>query len=70
MTKVKVKVVGAYVDGHAPGSTISIDKKSAEYLEKVGYIRVLEEEKPKEQPKPKEEEKPVPKKTPAKKKNK
>lgn len=68
MTKVKVKVVGAYVDGHAPGSTISIDKKSAEYLEKVGYIRVLEEEKPKEQPK--EEEKPAPKKTPAKKKNK
>jgi hypothetical protein len=63
MAKVKVKVVGAYVDGHAPGSTISIEAKSAEQLEKIGYIRVLQAE-------AKPEPTPEPRKAPAKKKNK
>jgi hypothetical protein len=50
MAKVKVKVVGSYVDGHGPGSLISVDEKSAKYLESVGYGEIQKDvEKPKEE---------------------
>lgn len=38
MAKVKVKVLNATVDGKGPGETISIDEKSADYLESIGYV--------------------------------
>lgn len=37
----KVKVTGAYVNGHGPGTTIEVDEKSAKYLERVGYGEIL-----------------------------
>ena len=43
MAKLKVEVTGAYVDGHKPGSTIEIEKKSAEYLESLGYVKKVKE---------------------------
>ncbi|MBM7600431.1 hypothetical protein JOC34_002822 [Virgibacillus halotolerans] len=60
MAKIKVEVTGAIVDGHAPGSTISVEGKSAEYLEGIGYVRIL--------PKPKPANKESAPKAPAKKK--
>lgn len=44
----KVKVTGAYVNGHGPGSTIEVDDKSAKYLERIGYGEI---QKTKEEPK-------------------
>ena len=43
MANVKVEVTGAYVDGHKPGSTIEITKKSADYLESLGYVKKVKE---------------------------
>lgn len=53
MAKVKVEVTGAYVDGSAPGSVIEVEEKSAKYLEKVGYAKVIKEPQPKSAPKKK-----------------
>ena len=64
----KVKVTGAYVDGKGPGSTLSVDDKMADYLERLGYAKIIEveekktpkksdsakESKPKSKPKGKE----------------
>lgn len=50
----KVRVTGAYVDGHGPGSTLSVNEKTADYLVKNGYGEIVEEpkvEKAKEEPK-------------------
>lgn len=38
MAKVKVRVLKAIVDGHKEGAVISIEKKSADHFEKVGYV--------------------------------
>jgi hypothetical protein len=51
MAKVKVEVTGAFVDGKGPGSTLSIEEKSADHLEAIGYVKRLVEEKPKAEPK-------------------
>lgn len=51
MAKIKIEVVGAYVDGHAPGSVIEVEEKSAKQLERVGYAKVVKEA-PKAAPKP------------------
>ena len=53
---VKVKVIGAYVDGHGPGSIVEVDEKTADYLERIGYGKIQVEaeakaEAPKESPK-------------------
>lgn len=45
MAKIKVEVLGAYVDGNAPGSTIEIDERSAKHFESIGYVRVIKAEK-------------------------
>lgn len=42
-----VKVIGAYVDGHGPGSIVSVDEKTANYLERIGYGEIVEVEEPK-----------------------
>lgn len=43
MAKAKVEITGAYVDGHGPGSTIEVDQKTAEYLERLGYGKIVVE---------------------------
>lgn len=43
----KVKVIGAYVNGHGPGSLIDVDEKSAKYLERVGYGEIKKVDEPK-----------------------
>lgn len=52
MAKVTIEVVGAVVDGHGPGEKVSVDEKSAAYLERIGYAKVVKEE-PKKAPQPK-----------------
>lgn len=54
MAKVKVEVIGAYVDEHGPGSIVSVDEKMADYLERIGYGKKIEvevEKSPKAEPK-------------------
>ena len=38
MAKVKVKVLDAVVDGKGKGEEVSIEAKSADYLESIGYV--------------------------------
>lgn len=49
MANVKVRVLGASIDGHAEGSTISIDERSAKHLASIGYVEILPQEKPAKQ---------------------
>jgi hypothetical protein len=54
LSKVTVKVLGAYVDGHGPGSEVSIDERTAEHLVKIGYVKRVEAKvQPKSDDKPK-----------------
>jgi len=47
MKKVKVKTIGAVVDGYPIGSEIEINEDSATLLERIGYVKVIGEvEKP------------------------
>ena len=39
MAKPKIEVVGAYVDGHGPGSIIEVEENSAKYLVEIGYAK-------------------------------
>lgn len=39
MAKVKVEVLNAVVDGKGQGEQISIEEKSAEHLESIGYVK-------------------------------
>ncbi len=65
----KVKVTGAYVNGHGPGTTIEVDEKSAKYLERVGYGEILKStEEPKAEKKADETTEEKPKKKATKKK--
>jgi hypothetical protein len=43
MTKVKVEVLGAVVDGAQSGDTITIDAGSAKHLASIGYVKILDE---------------------------
>lgn len=52
MAKVKIEVVGAYIDGHAPGSKIDVEEKSANHLERIGYAKIVKGE-PKPSPRKK-----------------
>ncbi|PAE24072.1 hypothetical protein [Bacillus sp. 7894-2] len=52
----KVKVIGAYVDGHGPGSIVEVNDKTAAYLERIGYGKIqveTEQKEAKEEPKSK-----------------
>ena len=61
MAKVKVKTVGAVVDGHPIGSTIEIEESDAKRLESIGYVEIQKaEDKPAESTKD-ADEKPKPK---------
>lgn len=65
MEYVKAEVLDAIVDGKRKGAQIEIDRRSAEYLAGIGYIKIIEnvpQEQPKAQPK-----KPAAKKAAAKK---
>ena len=39
MAKVKVEVLNAVVDGKGEGEVISIEEKSADHLELIGYVK-------------------------------
>lgn len=57
MAKVKVEVLKAEVDGKKQGEQLTVDEKSAEYLAKIKYVKIVQEA-----------PKPTPKKTSATKK--
>lgn len=40
---VKVEVLDAIVDGKGKGAVIDVEAKSAQYLSKIGYVRIIEE---------------------------
>lgn len=44
MAKSKIEVVGAYVDGHGPGSIIEVEENSAKYLVEIGYANPVKKE--------------------------
>lgn len=49
MTKVKVRVLDAVVDGKGAGSELTIDEATAKSLASIGYVElVVEKAKPKE----------------------
>lgn len=56
MTKTKVEVLNAVVDGARHGETITIDSRSAAHLERIGYVKILGEEKAAQDAKVKAEE--------------
>ncbi|MEE6134624.1 MULTISPECIES: hypothetical protein [Bacillaceae] len=39
MAKVKVEILSATVDGKSKGEVISVEEKSAAYLESIGYVK-------------------------------
>lgn len=41
MAKVKVEVLNAVVDGKVEGEQLSIEEKSAKYLESIGYVKFV-----------------------------
>jgi hypothetical protein len=41
MTKIKVEVTNAVVDGKGHGEQISIEKETAEHLESIGYVKII-----------------------------
>lgn len=49
MAKVKVKTVGAYINGQPIGSTLELDEAEAKRLEAAGYVEIqkADESKPK-----------------------
>jgi hypothetical protein len=44
VAKSKIEVVGAYVDGHGPGSIIEVEENSAKYLVEIGYAKPVKKE--------------------------
>lgn len=46
MANVKVKTVGAVVNGLPIGSTVEMTKAEAEHYEKLGYVEIEKETKP------------------------
>jgi hypothetical protein len=44
VAKSKIEVVGAYVDGHGPGSIIEVEENSAKYLVEIGYAKLVKKE--------------------------
>lgn len=54
MADVKIEVKGAFINGKAPGTTVTVTDKEAEHLVAVGYAtKVKEEPKPKAKSTPK-----------------
>ena len=56
MAKVKVEVLRAVVDGHGEGEVIEVDSKSADMLEKNGYVKKVKEAKKQEKKDDKDED--------------
>lgn len=46
MANVKVKTVGAIINGQPIGSTIEMTEAEAKHYEKLGYVEIIEEAKP------------------------
>lgn len=42
MAKVKVEVLDAVVDGKGKGSQLSVEEKTADYLESIRYVKRVE----------------------------
>lgn len=52
MTKVKIEVLNAIIDGKKHGEQLEVDEKSAKYLIGIGYAKEVEAAKPTPKPKP------------------
>lgn len=39
----KVEIVGAFINGNAPGTTVEVSDKEAAHLESIGYAHVVKE---------------------------
>ena len=48
--KFNVETVGAVIDRNPIGSTIELSEKEAKYFESIGYVRIINEIKPKAKP--------------------
>ncbi len=48
--KYNVETIGAVIDHNPIGSTIALSEKSAKYFESIGYVRIINEVKPKPKP--------------------
>ncbi|MFD2924174.1 hypothetical protein [Halobacillus naozhouensis] len=48
MAKVKVEVLDAIVDGNTKGEQLSVEERSAKYLESIGYVEIIDKSKSKE----------------------
>lgn len=48
--KYNVETVGAVIDRNPIGSTIELSEKTAKYFESIGYVRIINEVKPKPKP--------------------
>lgn len=69
MTKVKAEVLEAVVGGKKKGEKLELEQSQAEYLQRIGYVKILDERKKNEEkPQPKGEE-PQPKNTNSRKKS-
>ncbi len=45
MSKVKVEVLKAVVDGKGEGEQLTVDEKTAEHLESINYVKRVDEPK-------------------------
>ena len=45
MSRKKVEVLDAIVDGQGKGAVIEVEAKTAEHLASIGYVRVVDEKK-------------------------
>ena len=66
--KFNVETVGAVIDRNPIGSTIELSEKEAKYFESIGYVRIINEIKPKAKPAKKASAPKKPAKTSSKKK--
>ena len=45
MSRKKVEVLDAIVDGQGKGAVLEVEAKTAEHLASIGYVRVVDEKK-------------------------
>lgn len=69
MAKVKVEVLDAIVGNKKKGEQLELEQSQAEYLQRIGYVKVLDEPKRAEEKSQPKKEEPQPKKPVSRKKS-